>query len=130
MIELGNNIETYLIIGIFSAVILGLLGWGIKGMITDRKRNKELLDKLDDYAKEQDLDEISAQVLSKNCGIKVYGTKTPDCCKEFSVTFLTTYGEEVQYKVLEEVYLSLEEGQNGTLATINGNFYGFYVEEE
>ena len=130
MIELGNNIETYLLIGIFSVVILGLLGWGIKGMIADRKRNKELLEKLDDYAKEQELDEVSAQVLSKNCGIKVYGTKLPDCCKEFSVTFLTTYGEEVQYKVLEEVYLSLEEGQNGTLATINGNFYGFYVEEE
>lgn len=128
--KVGNHLGEYLFFAFLAVVILGLLGGMVWIFISSCKENKKQLEKLDDYAKEQELDEVSAQVLSKNCGIKVYGTKTPDCCKEFSVTFLTTYGEEVQYKVLEEVYLSLEEGQNGTLATINGNFYGFYVEEE
>ena len=59
----------------------------------------------------------------------MYGYKSTHTCKEFYVTFLTDDGEKLEYKVEEEFYLSVYEDQIGTLAIVNGNFYGFCADQ-
>lgn len=69
-------------------------------------------------------------MISKRCGTKVYGSKSPQYCGKFCITFLTAGGDEIEYPAEEEVYLSIHENETGTLATANGHFYGFCVEGE
>ena len=49
----------------------------------------------------------------------------PKWIDEQTVVFQTENGEEVEYPVRLEVFVRLEEGQEGTLVTVNGNFFDF-----
>ncbi len=69
--------------------------------------------------------EIHATVLKMNCTVKAIGARIPKAEKIFYITFLTDDGRKVTYSVDEEAYLSIEENQKGTLATMDGEFYGF-----
>lgn len=50
-------------------------------------------------------------------------------CRRFTITFRTGRGELLAFPVEEEVYAALEEGREGTLAVVNGSFYGFAPED-
>jgi len=130
MIEIGNNLETYLLIGVFVIILIAAIRLWIRISIQSRKKQQEILDSWDNIAEEPELRETDARVISKRCGTEVYGSKSPRCHKEFFITFLTFDGDEVEYPVPENIYLSIEENEVGTLATANGYFYGFCVKEE
>ena len=49
---------------------------------------------------------------------------------EYYATFLLETGEEIEYKVPEELFFTLVEGEEGTLVTVNGNFFDFGSGEE
>ena len=115
---------------IAAAILLGFLllaffAFVIMPIIAVRKYKKRLNELESEPVEEPPLTEINARVISMRCGTKMYGTKSPELHKEFFVTFLTDDGETFEYKVEEEIYLSIYEDQTGTLATVNGKFYGF-----
>lgn len=83
----------------------------------------------EDICKEPPLTEIRATVLRMRCEVNSYGTKIPRCEEEYFVTFLDEYDEEITFAVDKESYLSLSEGQKGTLAVVNERFYGFSEDE-
>ena len=118
---------------IAAAILLGFLllaffAFVIMPIIAVRKYKKRLNELESEPVEDPPLTEINARVMSMCCGTKMYGTKSPHTCKEFYVTFLTDGGETLEYKVEEEFYLSIYEDQTGTLAIVNGNFYGFYAD--
>lgn len=83
----------------------------------------------EDICKEPPLTEIRATVLHMQCEVNTYGTKTPHCEEEYFITFLDEYDKEITFSVDKETYLSLYEGQKGTIAVVNDRFYGFAEDE-
>lgn len=49
---------------------------------------------------------------------------------EYYATFRLETGEEIEYKISEELFFTLVEGEEGTLVTVNGNFFDFGSGEE
>lgn len=114
------------------AVFLMMIGTFVfiaVSMYKDRKEGEKRLES--SSSDEPPLDEVDATVVSMRCHAGLTGShRSPQSIKEFFVTFRTKDGNEIEFKVEENIYLSLSEGLNGSLATVNGNFYGFYFEEE
>ncbi len=74
---------------------------------------------------EPPLTEIRATIVRMRCEVNTYGVKIPQCREEYFITFLDEYGNEFTHSVDKDTYLSLSEGQKGTVAIVNENFYGF-----
>ena len=49
----------------------------------------------------------------------------PTKIDEYFVTFLSEDGEEKEYIVSQEFFYNVVEGEEGTLITVNGNFFDF-----
>ena len=49
----------------------------------------------------------------------------PNKIDEYFVTFLSEDGEEKEYLVSQEFFYNVAEGEEGTLITVNGNFFDF-----
>ena len=124
---IGNNPE-YLIISFFVVFFAIIVCSIIKTQISAKKDNDRMLEELDSE-EEPPLEEIACRVLKKYCGVSVSGGKVPTVGEDFCVVFVAEDGRELELAVEEEVYLSLEKGQKGTLAVVNGNFYGFCPDE-
>lgn len=60
----------------------------------------------------------------------VGGNKRPKTDASFLVTFLTDDGTRTEYPVPEELYVTLEVDQTGTLVLLNGGFFDFGSGEE
>ena len=64
---------------------------------------------------------VDMQVVVGNAG----GHRRPETDAAFLVTFRTEDGEEMEYDVPEELYVTLEIGQEGTLVILNDDFFDF-----
>ena len=116
------------------ALTLCWLAFGICWMIkshheTKIKQEKKLaeLDRVADLPLE--LDEYRATLVKKSCGTKMIGTKHPECRREFLLVFEDDFEREIPLSVEEEVYLAIDEGDCGTLALSDGEFYSFALDE-
>ena len=49
---------------------------------------------------------------------------------EYYATFRLETGEEVEYKIPEELFYTLQQEEEGVLVTVNGNFFDFGSGEE
>lgn len=126
MITLGNNIETYLLIIGFAAILGILIAIDLIYSFTKGKKQKEKTQKeLEEPFEDFQIDETSVRVLKKYCFTEVYGYKKTEMRKSFFIIFETDDGQKIECEVLEDIYLSIQENQRGTLATTNGNFFGF-----
>jgi hypothetical protein len=61
------------------------------------------------------------RVVTGNVG----GSKRPKTGVSFLVTFLTDDGSRTEYPVPEELYVTLDVDQTGTLVLLNGGFFDF-----
>ena len=127
-VNIGNNPETYLTVAILLALFAVIVYSIVRTQILAKKDNDRMLEELD-TEEEPPLEEIVCCVRTKYCGISVSGGKVPTVGEDFCAVFVAEDGREFELAVEEEVYLSLEEGQKGTLAVVNGNFYGFCPDE-
>ena len=124
-ITLGLNVGTF----VLAFVFLALIGLAIWGMTHNSKKDKQrALEELESPYVEPPIEEIPVTIVKLSCGAKLQGSKTPIAVKEFYAIFKTEDGEELELSVDEESYFSLEENKKGTLAIVNGNFYGFCEE--
>ena len=69
--------------------------------------------------------ECRARLIKMQCGVDVRGTKRVFVDEKYLITFELEYGDTVDFGVDEEIYGLLEEGMEGTLVTVEGNFFGF-----
>ena len=72
---------------------------------------------------------IKATVVGQACYVKTIGIKTPKTVKEFIVAFQTANGDVLKLNIPEEMYDGFEQGQKGILSIIDGELYGFELEE-
>lgn len=96
-----------------------------------KRYKKEIIQEQEDLEKAPEdypLVTVNAVVKEMRCGTSMVGMKSPKSTKFFMIMFLTENNENLTYQVSEELYLSLSEGMNGSLATINGNFFDFQVD--
>ena len=64
---------------------------------------------------------VDMRVVTGNVG----GSKRPKTGMSFLVTFLTDDGARTEYPVPEELYVTLDVDQTGTLVLLNGGFFDF-----
>ena len=64
---------------------------------------------------------VDMRVVTGNVG----GNKRPKTGVSFLVTFLTDDGSRTEYPVPEELYVTLDVDQTGTLVLLNGGFFDF-----
>lgn len=64
---------------------------------------------------------VDMRVVTGNVG----GSKRPKTGVSFLVTFLTDDGARTEYPVPEELYVTLDVDQTGTLVLLNGGFFDF-----
>ncbi len=69
---------------------------------------------------------VDMRVVTGNVG----GIKRPKTGVSFLVTFLTDDGNRAEYPVPEELYVTLDLDQTGTLVILNGGFFDFGAGEE
>lgn len=72
---------------------------------------------------------IKATVVDQVCFVKTVGIKTPKTVKEFVIVFKTENGDILKLNVPEEMYDGFVNGQTGILSIIDGELYGFELEE-
>ena len=84
----------------------------------------------EEYAKEPEYKFINARVLTKSVSAYYASFRQPKQLYECKIVFLTETGEEKEVYVSKEVFESIEENQEGTLVTVNGNFFDFGDGEE
>ena len=117
----------FIAIGIFLFYLLFL---SVKLSIESKKRNAEMLEEPEeDEGVLPEIQEYSVTVIGKRCEVNTYGSKPPRAQKEFYLGFRTDDGKELIFSVGEESYLEVEEGQKGTVAVLNDNYYGFCADE-
>ncbi len=75
--------------------------------------------------KELEYDFKPARVLSKYKNSYYVGIKLSRMVEEYWINLLIEDGTETSYQVSQEMYERIEEGQEGTLVTVNGNFFDF-----
>ena len=69
---------------------------------------------------------IGAKVVSKwNYMEKNGGATYSEHRIVYMAEFVTQLGKTVKYEIPQEIYLQLQQNQKGTLATIEGKFFGF-----
>ena len=73
---------------------------------------------------------VKATVTDMACGVKMVGLQTPKTVKEFAVAFQSATGQVYQFTVPEEMYEGLEKGQTGILSIVDGELYGFDIDEK
>lgn len=69
---------------------------------------------------------VDMRVVTGNVG----GNKRPKTGVSFLVTFLTDDGKRTEYPVPEELYVTLDIDQTGTLVILNGGFFDFGAGDE
>ena len=69
---------------------------------------------------------VDMRVVTGNVG----GNKRPKTGVSFLVTFLTDDGKRTEYPVPEELFVTLDIDQTGTLVILNGGFFDFGAGDE
>ena len=104
--------------------------WMVKSYREEKKKREETLKELDRAVDLPPvLDERRATLIRKSCGTDVIGTRYVECRVEFLLVFEDDFERELPLSVEEEIYLAIEEGDRGTLALSDGEFYSFTLEE-
>ncbi len=133
--EIGNLIITITItVGIITLV--AFLIYYIK-VEAPKEREKERIRRqkvLEEYEKEPEYVFMQARVQSKRRS-DYYKTELrmpqlPALVNEFYITFETEDNKTTEFPVRQEIYEDITEGQEGTLVTVNGNFFDFGIGEE
>ena len=73
--------------------------------------------------------ELRVSVEDTFCCVKTVGVKSPKTVKEFTVVFKKEDGEFFSLSVPEEMYEGFEKGAVGLLTVVNGEVYGFEIDQ-
>lgn len=126
--------DDILFIGTFVLIIIFAASIGIWIAKNTKKQREEMKN---ETPKVIDLDEPptepivrTVKVIDQSCCAKVVGTKRPKAVEQFIITFEEPDGNTFDLAVPHECYDGFEIGQIGKLSTVNGELYGFELEEK
>ena len=113
----------------FILVILSIPALVIGHYISLHKKNKQLMDEMEQPVNIPDVDSVYATVLKKDVAMEK-NVVTPEKIVHshrlvYGVQFLTEDNKTVEYDVSADLYDELYPGQKGILATVNGQFFDF-----
>ena len=115
-------VSILLVIGIL--VVAALIGAAIHEARKET-RQREASDEEEDWTPPEPVAYparvVDMQVVIGNAG----GHKRPETDAAFLVTFRTDDGEEMEYDIPEELYVTLDIDQAGTLVILNDDFFDF-----
>ena len=97
----------------------------IKDYKNQKKSGKKQETPEEHLEREAEYAECRAKLVEMLCGVDVQGTKRVFVEEKYLISFELEDGNRVDFSVDREIYELLEEGMEGTLVTIEGNFYGF-----
>ena len=105
--------------------------WMVKSLRETKSERQKKLAELDcAVAFPPPLDERRVTLVRKSCGTKMVGSKSSlECQCEYLLVFEDEFEREIPLLVEEEIYLAIEEGDTGTLALSDGEFYSFTLDE-
>ena len=73
---------------------------------------------------------LDVKVVGKRIHTEFNGVRQVKSTFWFLITFETTNGDRREFSVSQEYFEKIEEGQEGTLVIVNGNFFDFGEGEE
>jgi hypothetical protein len=127
-----ENLDFGAIFAIIVCILLALIAWWI---FRDTRQKldgrKQMLAKMEQDEQSEELPSeleavaVNARVIDKRFSSDVIGTKSVKQVSSFIVTFFTEDGETLEYPVPEEIFLQIENGQESTLVTVDGQFFDF-----
>ena len=126
-----NNIDPFSLIGIGTIICLAILAiYMYVYCARIRTERQEALDEMEQTEEEEEYElpepvACNARVMEKRFASDVIGTKSVRQVRSYYVTFFTEDGETVEYPVPEEIFLTIEKGQESTLVTVDGKFFDF-----
>ena len=86
-------------------------------------------DSIEEETPAQESVELRVSVEDTFCCVKTVGVKSPKTVKEFTVVFKKEDGEFFSLSVPEEMYEGFEKGAVGLLTVVNGEVYGFEIDQ-
>ncbi len=126
--------DDMLLLGGFLLSIIFVIAIGVWIAKNTKKQRNELKN---EPPKEINLDDPptepmvrTVKVIDQSCCAKVVGSKRPKAVEEFIITFEEPDGNTFELAVPHECYDGFEIGQVGKLSTVNGELYGFELEEK
>ena len=132
MIELTDTQATIIAFAIVIGTIV-LMAFAIMTVVKSSSRSKETDSELIEYEPSESYDteivEIHGVITDMKC-YTIAGGKGTQTAKKFYILFTDDYGNEKEFYIDEESYLALDMQSSGILGTLNGNFYGFFPDEE
>jgi len=135
MIELTDTQAT-IIAFIIIVVTIGFIALAVFTIARSSKSGKEADDELKEYESYESTERYDTEIVETHgviTDMKCYtiaGGKGTQTARKFYILFTDDYGNEKEFYIDEESYLSLDTNISGTLGTLNGNFYGFCFDEE
>ena len=128
MLLFSTDITMYALIGGVILIGAAILYYAIS-TIANKGKPDPNMEKLEREAQNDImLDETHGSIVHMECGT-VAGGRTSRTYKQFYIVFRDDFGNEKEFYVTEDVYLSLDTDIPGTLATVEGNFYGFCYDD-
>ncbi len=116
-----------LVIGII--IISALFIYAIISIIKEKGKGNPELEELERNAeKELEITEAHGVICKMECGDKA-GGRVSSSAMQFYIEFRDDDGNESGYFISKEAYLELDTDIPGTLATLDGRFYGFCYDE-
>ncbi|MBQ7912256.1 MAG: DUF2500 family protein [Clostridia bacterium] len=118
--------------GLFTIIIIVVVAIAL--IFTLRKdKEKERLRRQkveEEYQREPEYEFRQAKVVERSKVVYYAGVKMPQMVKECIVTFQVEGGEILKFQIREDIFDNIQEEQEGTLVTVNGNFFDFGDGEE
>lgn len=125
-----ENIEPDILFGLGGCALVALMAFFFfRELRRERDKHQEAVEEMEQMEEESfDLPEPivkTARVMEKRFASDVIGTKSVKQVSSYYVTFFTEDGETVEYAVPEEIFVTIEKGQESTLVTVDGDFFDF-----
>ena len=114
-----------ILIGVFALLIV--LGIAIDKGEKANKGVKSIEEQLEDADYEKV--ELKARVVDLSCSAELVGIKKPKAENYYWAVFEGDDGKSYKLSVTEEMYDGFEEGQEGVLTLVDGELYGFEINE-
>lgn len=111
----------------FIIMVLSVPALVIGHYVSLHKKNKILLEEMNQPVQMPDVDSVYATVVKKDVAMEknVPGRIVHTHQIVYAVQFLTEDNQTIEYSVPEELYNYIYIGQKGVLATVDGEFFDF-----
>ena len=142
ILAIGYDAYAIIFISILAAVLIVLFSRGNKSsrkngvddeqsVVENTAENEDVQEEDEDFDEEPEVVELHGCITHKECYSGMTSSvRHPHAYKNFVINFRSDDGEEHEYDIDEETYLSIEEGDFGYVAVVGERFYGYCSDKD